>query len=123
MDGVVIKAVDLRRMIDAMVANDLVHAAPALHHERSTHFQQMAPHKGFGRSVMWIDYHFDLFTRGQFACLQDLVTDKQEDFNHHGWVECQIEPHVCKGNLGILDIMGVSKKAGGFKETSSYNWQ
>jgi len=107
-DGVKLNKVDLRRMIHAMVDNDLVHAATALYGKFQ--YKQMAPHMGFGRFVNHIEPQFDLHTRSNFACLQDLAQPATAtNRSNVGWGIDLIMPSVCKGNMGVIDVMKTSK--------------
>lgn len=120
MDGIEVQAVDLARMIKAMVDNDLVHAAPALYGK--SQYPSMKPHLGFGRKVNIIEYHMDLFTRRNFACLQDLVVSndtidgERATDNHYGFYVADAMTFFCPGNLGVIDAMKMFKFAQGAYE-------
>jgi len=117
MDGIEVQSVDLVRMTKAIIDNDLVHAAPALYGK--WRFPEMYPHLGFGRKVNYIEYHMDLFTRGNFACLQDLVASittidgRRATDNHLGWYVDDAMTFFCPGNLGVIDAMKMWKFAKG----------
>lgn len=106
-DGVSVEKVSLRRMMDTMADNNLVHSAPALYGKHQ--YTQMAPHLGFGRLVDFIEPQFDLYTRENFACLQDLATP-QPGRSYIGWGVDVMMPSVCKGNMGVIDVMKVRKQ-------------
>merc|ERR1712216_846040 len=73
-------------------------------------YPTMGPHLGFGRKVSFIEYHLDLFTRSNFACLQDLVGGGNHATNNHlGWMVDIVMPYVCRGNMGVIDAMKMFK--------------
>merc|ERR1719433_2230057 len=121
MDGVEVQVVDLSRMIKAMVDNDLVTASPALYGKYL--YPQMIPRLGFGRKVNQLEWHMDMFTRENFACLQDLVDSKvlkddgeRTTNNHFGWYVAEAMTVACPGNLGVIDAMKIYKFAWGAYE-------
>jgi len=115
-DGIEVQSVNLARMIKAILDNDLVHVAPALYGK--WFIPEMIPRKGFGRRVPYIEYHMDLFTRANFACLQDLVASNDTidgqgtTENHAGWFVDSAMTFLCPGGLGVIDAMKIFKFAG-----------
>jgi len=108
MDNIEVQEVDLRRMITAMIENDLVRASPALYGKFV--FPQVMPHLGFGRKVVAAEFQFDLFTRENFACLQDLVNSKgtrkrKVRANRFGWWAMEAMTVACPGDVGVIDAM------------------
>lgn len=118
MDGIEVRSVDLARMTKAMADNDLVHTSPALYGK--IWYPQLKPHLGFGRKVNYIEYHMDLFTRDNFACLQDLAS--QGTVNHWGWYVAEMMLFACPGNMGVIDAMKMFKFASGkYDHTEAYD--
>lgn len=113
MDGVEPIHVDLRRMMNAMAGNNLSHAAPAMYGIRG--YQQNAPHLGFGRFVNFIEMHMDLYHRDNFACLQDILDTKNGKYaSNHGGLGVDVAmPTLCKGQMGVMDVMKALKKTSG----------
>jgi len=118
-DGVEIQHVDLRRMIRTMIDNDLVHVAPALYGKKL--YPENKPHLGFGRFVEFLEFHMDLFTRDNFACLQDILDTKGAQYavNHFGWGVDVMMPVVCQGKIGVIDAMKIYKVYHGSYNTTS----
>merc|ERR1719330_2076775 len=106
-------------MIKTMTENNLVHVAPALYGH--IHYSTLIPHLGFGRKVNFIEYHIDLFTRENFACLQDLVDSTDSNStegdrmtnNHMGWGVDFVMPQACPGKMGVIDAMKMRKFVAG----------
>lgn len=124
LDGLVIEKLDLRRMMDIMEDNNLVHAAPALYGKGiyPRQYKAMMPHLGFGRKVGFVELHVDMFKRDNFACLQDILDMKDgtgRTINHAGWCVDFMMPSVCKGELGVIDVMKVYKKYRGLSKSGT----
>lgn len=103
----------LSRMIDIMKANGLSHAAPTL--PTSERFPIMASRgKAPGRLVSFIKFQMDLFSREQFACLQDMINED----NSIGWGLDMVLPSFCGGKRGLIDDMTVTQP---FKENYRQN--
>jgi len=116
-DSVEVQNVDLRRMRNAMIDNNLVHAAVGLYGK--SYYPQMKPHLGFGRLISFAELHFDLFKRDNFACLQDATSESNHHTpSHFGRGVDYSLPILCPGRIGIIDAFKVYKFAGGSYSSS-----
>jgi len=124
MDGVQPTKVNLSRMISTMKENDLVHLAPAVYGKHG-YWKQVYPHLGFGRFVNFIEFHMDLFTRENFACLQDIADTKGGKYfrNSAGWGVDRAMPLLCSGPMGVIDVMKVEKLHGGSYDKEVAKWE
>lgn len=130
MDGIEPQSdVNLKTMIATMQTNGIAHASPTFdmaHGENPSVYPIMARQNRFaiGRVVDFVELHFDVFTRGYFACLQDSI----DMDNTLGWGMDVLLPGMCggsehdwgilsQGSLGLFDRMSMKKRLSG-----SYNY-
>jgi hypothetical protein len=106
--------VNLKSMFQIMRANSLGAASatfPSISDIPHATYPLMIRNESFevGRQVDFIEYHFTIFTREYFACLQDKIDAN----NTLGWGMAQVVPYLCggssfgsvekNGNMGLLD--------------------